>query len=1508
MPYITGKLFKAFILPVLAIAGVLSVHAQAPAPYPAGTNVNYIRTWDALVPEDNANTLMTRDVKDVRQITQYLDGLGRPLQTVVKKGSLVTNSANPVSAANAIDLVSPVVYDEFGRESFKYLPFGANNNGGNTSISDGMFKLNPFQQQAFFYSDTHANSPIKGQGETTYYSQVKFEASPLNRAEENFAPGNNWAGTSAQTIEANRRSVKTKYWINTAVDVVRVWTVTNSALGTFGTYASTSTYPAGELFKNVTVDEHNKQVIEFKDKEGKVILKKVQLTAVSDDGSGKDHTGWLCTYYIYDDLNNLRCVIQPQAVKLMNDAANWDLTPWLAEQCFRYEYDKRQRMVMKKVPGATEVYLVYDARDRLVMTQDALLRAGNKWMVTLYDELNRPIQTGLLLNSYNAPAAQKTFVQHLASAAASTAYPFAVNTPPTTVYWEYLTKTGYDNYSAIPAASGLTDAIDNSYNSSNYGINTSYNVSPDYAQQLPATASSLTKGLVTWTETKVLGTSTYLYTVNLYDDKRRLVQVKSKNITGGADLLTTQYSWSGQPLANIFKQVKSGANTQTTVTVTKMTYDDLGRLVQTDKKIQNSNVNGNALPASYTTISKHEYDALGQLKKKMIGNKPGAAAGTPLANLEYDYNIRGWLLSINKEYITATSNNDRYFGMQLGYDKNGIQGTFAPQYNGNIGGTIWKSEGDQQTRKYDFTYDAVNRLTKAGFTQYVDGSGATATFNINAGVDFSMGGDPNTGGTMKYDANGNIIEMWQTGLKSGSSSVIDKLTYSYNTNSNKLLSVFDNVTPTADNGKLGDFKDGSNGTGDDYTYDDNGNLIADNNKAISSITYNHLNLPLVVTVTGKGTIAYVYDAAGNKQQKTTTETGATVMYNGTNYTGITITTTTTYLGGTVYESKVYTNNATLNTALGYTDKLQFIGHEEGRIRGLYDNSASPNTLTGLACDYMLKDHLGNIRSLLTEEQKTQYYPAATLEGTTSPQANSMINYEKQFYNIDNTKVVAETDIASWPTESVANSKLYYNNNGNPPSNLSYPSGCTPVQTDGSHKLYRLNATSNRTGLEFVMKVMAGDKIDIFGKSYFLNTGTVNNSNSTVLDLASVMASLLGAPANAIGTKGVLASDLTNWNTGLIPSSFFRGTNGETTTIPKAYINYIFLDEQFKYAGGNFSRVGSSGVVKDHWSDDAQLQDIKVPKNGYIFVYVSNESNLDVFFDNLQVIHKPGPILEETHYYPFGLTMAGISSMAVNFGTPENKYKFNKGAELQNKEFSDGSGLELYSTNFRCLDPQLGRWWQIDPKPNQAESPYASMANNPIANNDPLGDTIDFPGATAKFKDQFQEATTFLEAHNVGDLFHEASSKIDGTIHVVEISEGASYYDPETKTIHWDPTGGVSVDNAILSPATVLNHELDHAVDHNKNPKAHEERADRNSPNGKDAQYGTKEEKRVIEGTEQKTARALGEIPKGFVTRKNHGGYNYPTTGPTTTKSAVEESLIKDREFKKSINQKKDPKP
>lgn len=109
----------------------------------------------------------------------------------------------------------------------------------------------------------------------------------------------------------------------------------------------------------------------------------------------------------------------------------------------------------------------------------------------------------------------------------------------------------------------------------------------------------------------------------------------------------------------------------------------------------------------------------------------------------------------------------------------------------------------------------------------------------------------------------------------------------------------------------------------------------------------------------------------------------------------------------------------------------------------------------------------------------------------------------------------------------------------------------------------------------------------------------------------------------------------------------------------------------------------------------------------------------MLFDNLGVLDITGPVLEETHYYPFGLTMSGISTTAPL--KLEAKKKFN-GIEFHHKEFGDGSGLDLYTAKFRGLDPQIGRWWQIDPKPDDAVSPYAAMELNPILNFDILGDT------------------------------------------------------------------------------------------------------------------------------------------------------------------------------------------
>jgi hypothetical protein len=302
------------------------------------------------------------------------------------------------------------------------------------------------------------------------------------------------------------------------------------------------------------------------------------------------------------------------------------------------------------------------------------------------------------------------------------------------------------------------------------------------------------------------------------------------------------------------------------------------------------------------------------------------------------------MLGMNRDYIK--DEGTRWFGFEVAYNNasNIIAGQnyTNPQLNGNIAGVTWKSRGDQEKRKYDYTYDAANRLTGADFNQYTNSS-----FNRTADIDYSVS-------NLSYDANGNILSMTQKGVKISSSSTIDYLSYSYNSNSNQLQT----VTDTSNNfqSKLGDFKyDPSEKTATDYLYDDNGNLTRDRNKSIDTLLYNYLNLPSFVSYTPadalfggvSGNITYVYDATGNKLQKIVYETSHSQQK----------TTTTTYVAGFVYESIDLQVGGTPSPD-NFTDSLMFTGHEEGRIR---------KKGTEFVFDYFIKDHLGNIRMVLTEE-------------------------------------------------------------------------------------------------------------------------------------------------------------------------------------------------------------------------------------------------------------------------------------------------------------------------------------------------------------------------------------------------------------------------------------------------------------------------------------------------------------------------------------------------------------
>lgn len=1209
---------------------------------------NFIRTWEATAPEKDPNTLMGRPLWDVKQSTAYLDGLGRHDQTVLKKGSLNSSIGN-----GPYDLVSTVEYDNYGREKRKYLPFAS-------IYSDGEYKANVLSEQTSFY--TGSSSPLTGQGESHFFSEAKFEPSPLNRVEKQLAPGKNWAGAD--------RGVEAKYWTNTAADEVRIWNVWDNA-GSFASYTTplgdAGKYQPGKLFKNISQDEAGNQVIEFMDQEGRVILKKVQLLGtVRDDGSGLNHANWLCTYYIYDNLGQLRCVIQPEGVKTLN-INGWDLNfsegVLLSEQCFRYEYDQRGRIVMKKVPGAAAAHMVYDARDRLVMTQDGNLRDQKKWLVTVYDIFNRPVSVYSLtdITNYN------NLGYHLSAAYNSTSYP---NLGSYT--YELVSNTVYDEYFGVPSGSGLSTTLMTDWNG--YFSATSNDVWP--YPQMPVQSTDI-KGFVTRTATRTLGGNPdqVLEAVNIYDDKGRVIQTQSQNITGGVDVVTTQYNWAGQPLVVVQKQEKKGIGAETTIVVTKMAYDDLGRLAQIDKKLSSTLVSGGA-PTDYVTLSTMDYDALGQLARKTLGSKRDPATNIylsprqPLEELKYSYNVRGSIVAMNQDYLKDQSSAK--FGFELSYDKKtsvvdgGVSNTYTKeQYNGNIGGTIWKSAGDGEKRKYDFDYDVANRLLKADFTQKEASGWGTA-----AKIDFGVGGDLSSGGTIKYDDNGNLKEMWQKGWKLTGSDWIDKLQYSYFDNSNKLKTVTDGQT-IAQN--LGDFTD-KNTAGYDYGYDKNGNLISDLNKRLNGVTgldqtgggaiiYNHLNLPQTILVkkdngSDKGSIAYVYDAAGNKLQKIAKELGASVLYNNASYT-TDITTTTLYIGGAVYEGKSYSDN-NLNTALGYADRLQFLGHEEGRIR--YTQEAIP-----FVYDYFVKDHLGNVRMVLTEEQKIdQGIPVAFEDGT--------IANEMQFYE--------NVDVQRVPKPAVSTNEMA--------------------------QLLKKDVRS--VGVGKLLKVMAGDRLHV-KVDYFVPTAGVDNSTADGISSVfnSLIAVLNGSTAPAVfHGQGSQVQDNLN-QAGAINSFLQPQTTSAVSSNPKAYLNILFFDEQFKFVSSGSEIVQVS--TRDSW-DVTTLRRLgsaakQAAKNGYAYVYVSNESKNLVYFDNFQVSHERGPILEETHYYPFGLVMTGISSRAA--GNIESKQKF------VSQELDEELDLNWYQFRFRNHDPQIGRFLQVDPLADQFvyNSTYAYAENRVI---------------------------------------------------------------------------------------------------------------------------------------------------------------------------------------------------
>ena len=1263
------------------------------------TIVNSVTVWEPQQPFYAETQVIDnlRTVEEVTRTTKFIDGLGRPLQTVYWQTSPVKGN-----------IVAPVHYDEFGREQFKFLPYVS-------SPFSSLFRCNPTVEQSNYYKDVYKFQQPGYDNEQFFYGKTIFEPSPLNRPIKFFAPGNSWVGSEGSTTE---RATSISYLISTTADHVRIWQIGDDINFDLNVPQSPGTYAAGELLKTVTKNEHGKILEEYKDKEGKVILKKVQSSEYPNYWSA--YAGWLSTYYVYDNYGDLRFVISPEATKwLAKPESNWSFTAAggatvVNELCFRYEYDGRNRMIGKKVPGADWMYIVYDQRDRPVFTQDGNMRQKNWWLVTLYDHLNRPTQTGIMkvdetranlqsqLNGLtientpctvsgtitnNTPAEllvntrergrqvyqasvnivieedftsedDADFVAEIVPATSSTfsntvsisGYPI-----PADILYVPLSITHYDDYSFT------AKTFNSSYNSK---LIQSYDAIDATSAVLGLVTGSKVR-VLTSTDINELATAPWLETISFFDAKGRAIQTQSTNYKGGLDIVTSTYDFAGKVLSNYTVHNNSSGNVSNLGVLTKFSYDHVGRLLIVKKKVDD-----NTSPERL--VIRNSYDALGQLMEKKLGQE----TATDPAEMElqtFNYNIRGWLKGLNWEYGGSSKTQARqnsWFAMDLSYD----WGYDHNQFNGNIAGMRWQSAGNKQERSYGYGYDAANRLLFGDFQQYTGNNWSNAAVNFTN----KMGTGLNDGSA--YDDNGNIKRMQQWGLMLNSSRQIDDLMYQYFNHSNKLKAVTDN-SPELKN-LLGDFTD-LNKNSDDYGYDGNGNMISDKNKKIEgatgidipanagAITYNHLNLPHKIEVkdeqgNSKGTITYVYDAAGNKLEKIVDEKPLP----SNNQTAKK--TYSTYLGGHFYQDNV----------------LQFFGHEQGRIR----KQVNQQGVVNYVYDYFIKDHLGNIRMVLTDEEKTDTY-LASME-TAAGQFE-----EALFSNI------AETRIEKDPTIGFDNHQE-------------------------NKEISRLiaNVPGTIVGPSKVIKVMAGDKVDISVFGHDPGGLYAIGLYEQLPVLSDLVTQLLSGGMLEQGYKaGVTLSQLSGYISPEVTQFLKTQPNSQIETGGRAYLSWIFLEEeQLKYDGDN----SGFAQLPNGTSSKLLLQansggGVEITKNGYLYIYTSNSSpDYPVYFDDLHISHTRGPLVEETHYYPFGLTMAGISSRAAT--TMGNKLKYN-GKEEQREEFSDGSGLEWLDYGARMYDRQIGRWNVLDPLADKYEafSPFNYTLNNPANAIDPDGKLVIF---------------------------------------------------------------------------------------------------------------------------------------------------------------------------------------
>jgi RHS repeat-associated protein len=870
----------------------------------------------------------------------YVDGFGRPLEQILVGAS-----------GNGKDLVSFNKYDEFGRQTKSYLPFEYN-----TTASEPYQSLSTaITNQADFYTNNTSTNKIAADAKPWVQSDI--EQSPMQRLLKQGGVGDSYQPdqTHYKILSYRNNTTSGTGNDNSYYGGLRIWAADGTSSGTY----AADELNVAEMYDDAGASNTPLRII-FTDKLGRLILKRER----ADETIGGTTYDYFDTYYIYDQAGNVSYIIPPKAVVKMN-SAGWNVSN-VPNLYFHYEYDNKNRVVKKKVPNAATVYIVYDPLDRPVLVQDGNMRASNKWFYTKYDSENRTVIEGLYTDAthtafiYDPSDGSYTGSTNICYYVAGlSCYGSGTN------YYEDRSTSGTSYYTnnCFPTSS-VEERIYCYYD--NYDYNNDGTADFSYANQSltgELGPISFTHGLPTVVIRKNLAASptvTWLISATFYDKYFHPIQTVSNNHIKSdvTDLVTNVVDFGGR--VTTCKEYHSiVANDPHLVVLKTYSYDKMDRLL---------NIKQASAGAAEMMLAKYEYNSLGQLVTKKLHSTNSPGYTTFLQKVDYRYNIRGQLKTINGGSATFDDADD-VFGMELLYDNTDAGISNTANYTGLISAVKWRatppSGGNTDERSYKFSYDKLYRLTTA---TYQAKTGSSWTKDVN-------GFDEN----MTYDWNGNILTLQRKAIVNGYSGaqLIDDLSYCYGTNctavnidNNQLLNVTEHSTNA--NNALG-FNSASSSS---YVYDDNGNLATDPKKGIT-IYYNEMNKPKKIEQASTGKyIEFTYDAAGIRLSKKT-HTGSTDN-------------TVNYVAGIVYDN---------------SGNISYFATAEGRIRwGMQ-----------LSFEYFITDQQGNVRVSFEDggsgavvRQENSYYPY----GMIMPGNYSPSNPNKKLYNAG-SEWQDEFDIANY---------------------------------------------------------------------------------------------------------------------------------------------------------------------------------------------------------------------------------------------------------------------------------------------------------------------------------------------------------------------------------------------------------------------------------------------------------------------------------------------------------------